>query len=143
MKQFAQCAQCQQWYVRAATASVEIYQSDRLHCVVTWCISCIQAAEQRSGSEDRPADISPTLSSPVLSYESTLTDTFQQLIEEHLALMDRALHDDEAVLVPNIKDFLERGGVYQAQCELPEQRQRLTGHIHYWETFLKALHMPC
>ncbi len=140
MKQFTKCAQCQQWYVRAATVSVEIYQGDRLHCIATWCVPCIDATEQRSRGAHLARDIQEVLPLQSLPDECTLTETFQQFIAEHLSLMDRALHADEDVLVPVIKDFIDRGAFYQTQCELPEQRQRLVGHIHYWETFLKTLH---
>jgi len=53
--------------------------------------------------------------------------------------MDRALCDEEAILVPLIEDFMARCRVYQTHLDMPEQRKRLTGHLQYWETFLKAL----
>jgi hypothetical protein len=65
--------------------------------------------------------------------------TFQQCMQEHVQLMDRALYDDETLVVPAIQDFMERCRLYQTQLEVPEQRQRLAGHLQYWETFLKAL----
>jgi hypothetical protein len=34
---------------------------------------------------------------------------------------------------------MERCRRYQNQAEIPEQGQRLAGHLQYWETFLKAL----
>jgi hypothetical protein len=34
---------------------------------------------------------------------------------------------------------MERCRLYQTQAEIPEQGQRLAGHLQYWETFLKAL----
>jgi hypothetical protein len=67
------------------------------------------------------------------------SETFQQFMQEHLQLMDRALYDDETILVPAIQDFIERCRLYQTQVEMPEQCQRLTGHLQYWETFLNAL----
>jgi hypothetical protein len=60
-------------------------------------------------------------------------------MQEHVQLMDRALYDDETLVVPAIQDFMERCRLYQTQCEIPEQCQRLAGHLQYWETFLKAL----
>ena len=60
-------------------------------------------------------------------------------MQEHVQLMDRALYDDETLVVPAIQDFMERCRLYQTQLEIPEQCQRLAGHLQYWETFLKAL----
>ena len=60
-------------------------------------------------------------------------------MQEHLQLMDRALYDDETLVVPAIQIFMERCRLYQARSEIPEQSQRLAGHLQYWETFLKAL----
>ena len=60
-------------------------------------------------------------------------------MQEHLQLMDRALYDDETLLVPTIQEFIERCRLYQTKVETPEQGQRLTGHLQYWETFLNAL----
>jgi len=65
--------------------------------------------------------------------------TFQQFMQEHLQLMDRALYDDEAIVVPVIQDFIDRCRLYQTHLEMPGQLKRLTGHLQYWETFLKAL----
>ena len=67
------------------------------------------------------------------------SETFQQFMQEHLQLMDRALYDDEILLVPTIQEFIERCRLYQTRVETPEQGQRLTGHLQYWETFLNAL----
>ena len=66
-------------------------------------------------------------------------DIFQQCMQEHLQLMDRALYDEETLVVPAIQDFMKRCRLYQAQTEIPEQHQRLTGHLQYWETFLQTL----
>jgi hypothetical protein len=66
-------------------------------------------------------------------------DTFQQFMQEHLQLMDRALYDDDTLLVPIVQDFIERCRLYRTTVERPEQSQRLTGHLQYWETFLNAL----
>jgi hypothetical protein len=64
---------------------------------------------------------------------------FQQCIQEHLHLMERALHEDEAVLVAAIEDFLQRCRLLQAQQDISERVQRLQGCLQYWETFLQAL----
>ena len=145
MKRFAQCTNCQQWYVQTSTALVEIYRHDRLCCLTVWCLRCIDEAERRSqphgtalategaapawhrvDREERPSSLSSA-------------ETFQQFMQEHLQLMDRALYDDDTSLVPAIQDFIERCRLYQAKLEIPEQCQRLTGHLQYWATFLNAL----
>src|SRR5262245_61944306 len=106
VKRFARCTNCQQWYVQTSTASVEIYQHDRLCCLAVWCLRCIAEAERRSqppgtalategvapvwhmvDKEERPGPLSSSA-------------IFQQFIQEHLQLMDRALYDDETILVP-------------------------------------------
>ena len=146
MKQFTQCTNCQQWYVRTYTATVEIYQRDSLRCMTVWCLRCIDEAERRS-------QLHGTAVAPVLSTSASdaavggerpshgpSSATFQQFMQEHLQLMDRALYDDEAILIPIIKDFMERCRLYQTHLEIPGQLKRLTGHLQYWETFLKALH---
>jgi hypothetical protein len=66
-------------------------------------------------------------------------EDFQQCIREHSHLMERALHEDEAVLVAAIEDFLRRCRLLQAQQDMPERVQRLQGCLQYWETFLRAL----
>src|ERR1044071_2433293 len=121
VKRFAQCTNCQQWYVRTYTTPVEIYQHDSLCCMTVWCLRCIDEAEQRS-QLPRTATVTegatPTShttntaehSGPILS-----SDPFQQLVQEHLQLMDRALYDDEAILIPIIQDFMERCRLYQRQ----------------------------
>ncbi len=145
MKQFTQCANCQQWYVRTYTTVVEIYQNNGLHCTTMWCLRCIDAAERRS--QPHSTSVAPVVSTPALdavdagerSSHGPSSDTLQQFMQEHLQLMDRALYDDEAILVPVIQDFMERCRLYQTHLEMPEQLKRLTGHLQYWETFLKAL----
>jgi hypothetical protein len=133
VKRFAQCTNCQQWYVRTYTASVEIYQHDSLCCLTIWCLRCIDEAEKRSQPRDPAMEIQQR-PSPLSSSE-----IFQQCIQEHLQLMDRALYDDETLVVPAIQDFIERCRHYQTQLEMSEQGQRLAGHLQYWETFLKTL----
>lgn len=145
MKRFAQCTNCQQWYVHTYTASVEIYQHDRLCRLTVWCLRCIDEAEKRSQPQSTAmptGGATPVLSTidgeerPSPPSSSAL---FQQCMQEHLQLMDRALYDDETTVVPAIQAFMERCRLYQTQLESPEQCQRLAGHLQYWETFLKAL----
>ena len=133
MKRFARCTNCQQWYVRTYTTSVEIYQHDNLCYLTVWCLRCIDEAEKRS----QPPDTALNLA----QYPSPLSssDSFQQYMQEHVQLMDRALYDDETLVVPAIQDFMARCRLYQTQVEIPEQCQRLVGHLQYWEAFLKAL----
>ena len=146
MKQFTQCTNCQQWYVRTYTTAVEIYQSDSLRCMTIWCLRCIDEAERRSQPHDTSG--APGVSTLALDVvdegeqpgHGPSSATFQQFMQEHQQLMDRALYDDEATVVPIIQDFIERCRLYQTHLEMPEQLKRLTGHLQYWETFLKALH---
>jgi hypothetical protein len=70
---------------------------------------------------------------------AALTDGFQQLVQEHTQLMDRAIQEDDAVLVPLIEAFMTRCRTYQQRQEAPEQTRRLSGFLQYWEAFLKAL----
>ena len=145
MKQFTQCTHCQQWYIRTYTTAVEIYQSDSRRCMTIWCLRCIAEAEQRSQAHDTAvaAMVSTSAADAVADGErpshGPSSDTFQQCMQEHLQLMDRALYDDEAILIPIIQDFMERCRLYQPHLAIPEQLKRLTGHLQYWETFLKAL----
>ena len=133
MKRFARCTNCQQWYVRTYTTSVEIYQHDNLYYLTVWCLRCIDEAEKRSQPHGTAIDIEQR-PSPLSS-----SSIFQQCMQEHVQLMDRALYDDETRVVPAIQDFMERCRLYQTQSESPEQCQRLARHLQYWETFPKAL----
>lgn len=145
MKRFARCTNCQQWYVQTFTATVEIYQHDRLCCLAVWCLQCIAEAERRSqphGTALATEGVTPVW--PMVDREEcpsplSSSETLQQLMQEHLQLMDRALYDDETLLVPTIQDFVERCRLYQGKGALPEQSTQLTGHLRYWETFLNAL----
>ncbi|MDZ7379856.1 MAG: hypothetical protein ONB06_11005 [candidate division KSB1 bacterium] len=145
MKQFTRCANCQQWYVRTYTARVELYQSDSLRYTTLWCLRCIEEAERRSQPPLTSLPTADTTSTPDIASRSEASEprpasgTFEQYMQEHLHLMDRALYDDEAILVPLIQDFMERCRLYQTHLERPDQLRRLAGHLQYWETFLKAL----
>lgn len=66
-------------------------------------------------------------------------ETVLALTQEHLALMDRALYDEETALLTVVHEFVARCQRYQAQAALADPEQRLTGHIRYWQTFLQAL----
>jgi hypothetical protein len=131
--------------MRTYTASVEIYQHNNLYCLTVWCLRCIDEAEKRSQPHSTALDVggaTPVL--PTVDLEErpsplSSSETLQQFVQEHLQLMDRALYDDETIVVPAIQDFMERCRLYQIQSEMPEQGQRLAGHLQYWETFLKAL----
>jgi G:T/U-mismatch repair DNA glycosylase len=133
VKRFARCTNCQQWYVQTYTTSVEIYQHGTLCCLTVWCLRCIDEAEKRSQLHGTALDLKQR-PSPLAS-----SDVAQQLMQEHLQLMDRALYDEETLVVSAIHDFMERCRLYQTQLEIPEQCQRLAGHLQYWETFLQAL----
>ena len=113
--------------------------------MTVWCLRCIDEAERRSQLQDTSAvteSSTPTLHTTDMEEcprPGPSSDPFQQFIQEQLQLMDRALYDDEALLIPVIQDFMERCRLYQRQLDIPEQCRRLTGHLQYWETFLKAL----
>lgn len=105
--------------------------------MTVWCLRCIDEAEQRS---------QPTLNAP--HPESTHSqqhpeevpiEDYQRFMQEHTDLMERALREDDAVLVPVIEDFLQRCLSFQDQLDIPEQTNRLLGNVQYWKAFLKAL----
>ena len=145
MKRFARCTNCQQWYVRTYTTSVKIYQHDSLCYLTVWCVRCVDEAERRSQLHDAAVitgSAAPSLHTADMEEPPghvPSSETFQQCMQEHLQLMDRALYDDETILVPVIQAFMERCRLYQTQLDTPEQCQRLTGHLQYWTTFLQAL----
>lgn len=144
MKCFSQCTNCQQWYVRTYTTSVEIYQHDNLCYLTVWCLRCVEEAERRSQPPDTAVvtgGAPPSLHAAGMPPpgHAPPSEIFQQFMQEHQQIMDRALYDDEAILVPVIQEFLERCRLYQMQLDTLEQSQRLTGHMQYWATFLKAL----
>lgn len=113
--------------------------------MTVWCLRCIDEAERRSqphGISAVTEDSTATLHTADMEERPShvpSSDTLQHFMQEHLQLMNRALYDDEAMLIPAIQDFMERCRLYQRQLEIPEQGQRLTGNLQYWETFLKAL----
>ncbi|MGQ4807125.1 hypothetical protein NKDENANG_00467 [Candidatus Entotheonellaceae bacterium PAL068K] len=145
MKQFARCSSCQQWYIQTFTTLVDISPGHHLRRVTVWCLRCIDEAEQRSrpvyGHEpDMPTTRSPgDATSERLGPEADTTSEFQRLMQEHSELMDRAIHEDDAVLIPLIEDFMQRCRTSQQNPGAPDQTPRLAGHLQYWEAFLKTL----
>ncbi len=145
MKQFSQCTNCQQWYVSSFTAAIELYQDDRLRQVTVWCLRCIDEAEQRSQPTWPGEATAPELHarSPELTScqhpEEVPGEAYQQFIQEHVDLMERALREDDSVLVPIVEDFLQRCLSFQHQVDIPEQATRILGNVQYWKAFLKAL----
>lgn len=145
MKQFARCKNCQQWYAQAFTTVVEICKGDMQRRKVVWCVRCIAEAESRSWLEDPSASAESLTLFTHATDMSEMTDAtsapaeIQQLFLEHTRLMDQALHVDEAMLLPRIKHYVEQCQLYQGRLDVPEHSQRLAGHQHYWEAFLKVL----
>jgi hypothetical protein len=145
MKQFARCANCCKWYVHAFTQPVEIYQGAQLQRLAVWCYRCIVDAEHRSQPGDNQHN-TPSLShasiappTPAPACQESGPESVELLVQEHLQLMDRAMHEEDTVLVPLIEDFMQRCQSYHDDLQPHEQAQRLRGHLQYWEAFLKAL----
>lgn len=136
VKQFSQCTNCQQWYVRSFTTAIELYQDDYLRQVTVWCLRCIDEAEQRS---QPTLNVPPPESTRIQHPEEVPTEDYQRFMQEHTDLMERALREDDAVLVPVVEDFLQRCLSFQHQLDTPEQAHRLLGNVQYWKAFLKAL----
>jgi hypothetical protein len=144
VKQFAQCSNCQQWFIRSFTTAVEIHPDDHLRQVTLWCLHCMAAAEQRSQSGREDESEMSAWQEGAAPAASLLPDdvpdtNYQQIIQEHSDLMERALREDDAVLVPIVEAFMQRCLLYQEQEAIPEQAKRLLGHAQYWQAFLKAL----
>ena len=70
MKQFAQCSNCQKWYVERAVITVDILQGNGMRRTALWCQPCIQEAEQRSGYVDEGVNSEAALASPPDSFLS-------------------------------------------------------------------------
>jgi len=145
MKQFARCTNCRQWYLRDAVTAVEIIRGSGLQRTTLWCQPCIQKAEHRSqfAAEGLPVQAETYLAvdSHVHGYGSheMPPDAFQQLIREHLELMERALYEDDTTIVLLVEDFIDRIQAYQTQIAEPERIARLASHSQYWSTFLNAM----
>lgn len=146
IKQFAQCANCRQWYVEQAVTTVEILQGNGMRHTALWCQPCIREAEQRSYDTDTDAgrDVQD-LQSPsdsFLSYDVLPAEegAFGELLQAHLDLMEEALVvEDAAAIASRIGEFMARGRAYLEELDSPEHVQRLTNHLNYWQTFLDAL----
>lgn len=146
MKQFARCTHCRQWYARYVMTTVEVVRGNGLQGTTLWCMRCIQDTERRSqvieaqaGEQAQPT-VAVALHSQGPVQDPAVSTEFAVLVQEHLDLMERALHEDDASIVRLIKAFAQRCRSYQAQLDEPEQAERLTRHLHYWEAFLKAMH---
>ncbi|HEY7495026.1 MAG TPA: hypothetical protein VIH59_28475, partial [Candidatus Tectomicrobia bacterium] len=111
MKQFARCANCRQWYLQAFTMAVEIFCNGHLHRIAMWCVRCVEDAEQRS----QPAQEQGNNASEALLQTTRMMPPagFHQLVQEHIDLMDRAIHEEDTILVPLIEDFMARCRSYQ------------------------------
>jgi hypothetical protein len=111
-----------------------------------WCQPCIHEAEQRSlcateGIDCQDVQVS---ASALESYDrwppEETTGTFGALLQEHLDLMEEALREEnDDAIASRISDFMARGRAHLDGLDDQEQAQRLTTHLHYWQTFLKAL----
>jgi hypothetical protein len=145
MKQFARCTNCCKWYVHGFTQPVEIYQGAQLQRMAVWCYRCIVDAEHRSqlgASQHHTTSLSHASIAPptyVPAFQESGLESVELLVQEHLQLMDRAMHEEDTVLVPLIEDFMQRCQSYHDHLQPHEQAPRLRGHLQYWEAFLKAL----
>lgn len=146
MKQFARCSNCRQWYVDRAVTTVDILQGNGMRRTALWCRTCIHEAEQRSlyANEDIDCQDLQASDGSLLSYDflqpEAATGVFGALLQEHLNLMEEALLEaDDDAIASRISDFMARGRAHLDRLDDLEQAQRLTTHLHYWQTFLKAL----
>ncbi|MDH3603823.1 MAG: hypothetical protein OEU26_29795 [Candidatus Tectomicrobia bacterium] len=145
MKRFARCTNCRQWYLHDAVTTVEIIRGSGLQRTTLWCQPCIREAEHRSQLTDENLPVQVETHIAVASHvhdsgsREMQPDDFQQFIQEHLDLMERALHEDDTTIVLLVEDFIERIQAYQTQIAEPEQVARLTSHSQYWSTFLNAM----
>lgn len=143
MKQFARCAHCRQWYTRRAVTAVEVMCSNGLQGTALWCFRCIQDTEDRSQMIDDQTNLQVPRgvafrTRDQISQEAPLSE-FNAFIQEHLELMERALHEDDAMIVSLIEGFMQRCRSYQAKIDAPDEVERLTRHLSYWDAFLKAM----
>jgi len=146
VKQFARCANCRQWYVERAVTTVGILQGNGARRTALWCRPCIQAAEQRSLDVDKNIDLQDwqaaeeSLLSRDLMPPEAAGGAFGDLMQEHLDLMEEALlEEDDDAIASRIGDFVDRGRAFLEQLDDAAQAQRLTAHLNYWQTVLKAL----
>ena len=145
MKQFARCTSCREWFVHHAVATVEIVRSSGHLRTTLWCQGCIQETERRSQvpSEpvvvQQPSHTAVSLHVPKSSVGGVPTGDSQSLMQEHLDLMERALHEDDTTIILLVEDFVERCDAHQTQPIPPEDVTRLQSHMQYWSTFLTAM----
>ncbi len=145
MKQFARCTHCQQWFVRTFTTAVETYHETGLQQVTLWCLRCVEAAEARSqplqaAPEEAPAwRLEAAFGATVPPASDESPEDVRQLLQAHIELMNRAIHEEEDVLVPRVREFMAQCRALHEQLDAPDQTRRLLGHVQYWEAFLKAL----
>jgi hypothetical protein len=111
-----------------------------------WCHPCIREAEQRSLHADEGIDYQDlqAVDSSLPSYDlwppAETPGAFGALLQEHLSLMEEALlEEDDDTIASRINDFMARARTHLDSFDDPEQVQRLTTHLNYWQTFLKAL----
>jgi len=146
VKQFARCSNCRQWYVDRAVTTVDILQGNGMRRTALWCQPCIREAEQRSlyaeegiDVQDLQASDGSLLGDNLLQSEEA-TGAFGALLQEHLDLMEEALlEENDDAIASRISDFMARGHAHLGTLDNVEQAQRLTTHLNYWQTFLKAL----
>lgn len=86
-----------------------------------------------------PAPQERAASTHSLSPGDVPDEDYQQILQAHTDLMERALREEDAVLVPIVEAFMQRCLSYQRQVTIPEQARRLAGHAQYWQAFLNAL----
>jgi hypothetical protein len=145
MKRFVRCTNCRQWYRHDAVTTVEIIRGSGLQRTTLWCRPCIREAEHRSQPTDADLPERAGTHSAVASHahgarsRERQPDDFQQFIQEHLDLMERALHEDDMTIVLLVEDFIERIQVYQAQIAEPERAARMASHSRYWSAFLNTI----
>jgi hypothetical protein len=146
VKQFARCSNCRQWYLERAVTTVDILQGNGVRRTALWCQPCIREAEQRSLNADAHLDDHDlqtryeSLLNASLAPSEAVTGTFGELLQEHLDLMEEALlEENDRMIAMRIGDFMDRSRAHLEQLDNPEQSQRLTIHLNYWQTFLRAL----
>jgi hypothetical protein len=143
VKQFARCTHCRQWYAHHVVTAVEVIRGNGLQGTTLWCFRCIRDTEERSQMLDeqtgRPAPSAVALHAHGPLGQTAPLSEFNAFIQEHLDLMERALYEDDAIIVPRVEAFMQRCRSYQGRIEAPDQVERLTRHLYYWEAFLKAM----
>lgn len=146
VKQFTRCTNCRQWYVSSFTAAVETRHGNRCRRDTIWCLRCIDEAEQRSQGASPPETRHPeTAAQPSTLPRRAAATTpkatgLSELMREHIELMEQALHDSDDVLLPVVQDFMRRCRDYRQHSEAAEETERLSGHLRYWEAFMRAFH---